>query len=426
MLNDVKTPRALTLLSALLCVAWLGCKSPVDRPDSKVPGSCEAEGPAILPQKTDILFVIDNSGSMAQEQEAVARELPAFLQALKQGGGVSQDFHVGVITTAVYLNPEPTTGLAYREYPDHAGRLQPIPAEPGSGNNGAQFVDGRFVGFPPGAERILRGDDPEVVSKLTLLVQQGVRGSGQETPFEAARLAVSEPLVSTPLEQGGNAGFLRDGAKLLIVVVADEDDCSEQERPPEVTVGPDQSIDYCNDQGAKLTPVGEYASFFKNLRDATGALREVVWATIGPVHLADKSAVAIQDSLPDGGTILRNAGCGTSFGPGLRQREMAERFDVTLDNLDSICRASYYDTLLRIAAIATASQSVELDNVPDPRLLQAVITRVDDSVQTCTFASGDLRYEEGSGDRKGRVFFEASCPRRADDKNLELRLICIG
>lgn len=430
MLTPAMKPSSLTMVVAvlvtLLGLSWLGCSSPVNRPGSNVPGSCEAEAPAILPQKTDILFVIDNSGSMAQEQEAVARELPAFIDALKQGGGVSQDFHVGVVTTAVYLNPEPETGLAYREYPDHSGRLQPIPLEPGTGQNGATIVDGGFVSFREGAERILRGDDPEVVAKLAQLVQQGVMGSGQETPFEAARLAVSEPLISTPLEQGGNAGFLRDGAKLLIVVVADEDDCSEQDRPPEVTVGPKQSIDYCNDQSASLTPVGEYATFFKNLRDSTGALREVVWATIGPVHLADNSAAAIQDPLPDGGTILRNAGCGTSFGPGIRQREMAERFDTTLANLDSICRASYYDTLLRIAAIATASQSVELGNVPDPRLLQAVITRADGTVQTCTQASGDLRYETGTEEREGRVFFEASCPRRADDRSLELRLICVG
>lgn len=426
MLADVMNRKLLTFLASVGLVGGLACKSPVDRSDTKVPSSCEAPPPEVLPQKTDILLVIDNSGSMSEEQTAVAQELPAFIEALRSGGGVSQDFQVGVVTSAVYLNPEPGTGLAFRNYPDHSGRLQPIPADPGTGNNGAVVVDGGFVSFPAGVQRILSGNDPEVVAKLALLVQQGTRGSGQETPLEAARLAVSDPLISTPLDEGGNQGFLRDGARLLVVIVSDEDDCSETERPPEVTVGPNGSIDYCNSQGDLLTPVGEYATFFKNLRDSTGALREVIWATIGPVSLVDKSAEAVQGTLEDGGTVLRNAGCGTSFGPGIRQREMAQRFDTSLDNLDSICRANYRDTLLRIAAIATASQSIELDRVPDPRLLQARITRADGTVQVCTFANGDLRYEEGQGERKGRVFFEASCPRRADDQGIALQLICIG
>ena len=42
---------------------WGGCSSPVDEPGSTLPGTCESQAPIIPAQKTDILFVIDNSDS---------------------------------------------------------------------------------------------------------------------------------------------------------------------------------------------------------------------------------------------------------------------------------------------------------------------------------------------------------------------------
>ena len=79
---------------------------------------------------------------------------------------------------------------------------------------------------------------------------QGTSGSGQETPFEAVRLAVASSLATTPMEQGGNGGFLRDGARLLVVVVTDEEDCSSTQRPPPVYLTEDTSRDLCSEQAA--------------------------------------------------------------------------------------------------------------------------------------------------------------------------------
>lgn len=53
------------------------------------------------------------------------------------------------------------------------------------------------------------------------LVAVGTGGSGIEMGLEGARLALSEPLLSTD-----NAGFLRDEANLSIIVLSDEEDSS--------------------------------------------------------------------------------------------------------------------------------------------------------------------------------------------------------
>ena len=349
-MNSNSVRRGLSILAGAGLAATSACVSPIDEPGSRVPDRCAQEAPLVAPQKTDILFVIDNSGSMAEEQDGIASELPAFIDELKKGGGTGHDFQVGVITTSVYQHARIGGSSEITEYPAQAGRLQAVP-EPAA--------DG---GVAPGTERILRSDDSALVEKFARLVKQGTSGSGQETPFEAVRLAVASDLATTPLEEGGNAGFLRDGARLLVVVVSDEDDCSEMDRPPSVYVGTNPARDYCGEQSASLTPVQTYAEIFQGLKDTTGARRQVLWAAIAPVSRMTKQAQAV---LEDG--VMRNMDCPTSFQPGHRQREMAALFDGSLANLDSICNTSYRNTLIGIAQLANAAQSIEVRNVPDAR-----------------------------------------------------------
>jgi hypothetical protein len=400
-----KPARPLMLAAALTWAA--ACHSPVDQAGSTVPGKCQAEAPIIGAQKTDVLFVIDNSGSMAEEQDAIATELPAFVSELRQGGGVAQDFRVGVITTSVYRRSFFNNREDYREYPEESGRLRPVPLASGGAST----------------ERFIDGADPELLPKFGRLVKQGTSGSGQEAPFEAVRLAVASSLATTPLEQGGNGGFLRDGARLLVVVITDEEDCSSTQRPPPVTLTEDTSRDLCSEQAESLTSLEEYYDTFQGLRDSKGAAREVIWATIGPVALSDKRAGVVQDVTPSG-TFVRNVECPTSYGPGFRHRAMAERFDSQLRNLDSICKANYRDTLVAIAELAAVPQSIEVMNLPDPRLARVDLTRADGSVQRCSVAAGSLRYDPSGQERPARLFFQGDCVRRQDDKAVEVKLFC--
>ncbi|MBI3184845.1 MAG: VWA domain-containing protein [Myxococcales bacterium] len=409
----MRSLRITYLLLAWLAVQGCICDNPVDDPDSKVPGQCLAEKPVPEPQRLDILFVVDNSGSMKEEQEGVARELTAFIEEVKKGGGVAQDFNVGVITTSVYQHTLVNGVRGYREYPGQAGRLQPVPDRSGDGG----------VVLGTGTEKMLSGLDPELTDKFGRLVQVGTFGSGQETPFEAIRLALSPPLIDTPMEQGGNGGFFRDRARLLVVVVTDEDDCSEIARPSTATVGSDPTRNWCYEQRANLVSVPEYHQIFtQEIKDGTEAAREIVWATIGPVGVTSKE---VKEVIVDG--QVRNIDCPTSYQPGFRQKEMAALFDSSLANLDSICKPSYRETLVAIAGLANISQVLELRSVPNPAMLQITIVRRDGSQTVCTMSNGGLvNWDEPSGDQLGRVHFGNQCLRRADDKELKIELLCAG
>lgn len=394
------------------CQGCFGCPSPITDPELVLVRSCESAPPLIEPPRLDILFVIDNSNSMREEQEKVASELTAFIDEIKNSGGVPTEFNIGVITTAIYLNGRVGGQPFVLNYPRQSGKLRPVPLE---------LPDGGLDLEPSSAERLLSGTDPEVIPKFARLVRQGTTGSGQETPFEAVRLALLTDLATTPIAQGGNQEFLRDGARLLVVVLTDEDDCSETARPPTVSVGDNGAIADCTDKELQLTTVGEYHRMFtQDLKNSDGTAKEVIWTAIAPVGITNKTAMA----MVVGGQV-RNDDCPTSNQGGFRHRQMAEMFDSTLINLDSICKLSFKETLITIAQLASVAQTIEIKNVPDERLMQFVITRKTGEVQNCTLSNeGIVNFSRSTDKTSAKVQFGNQCRRRADDQSIVIKMIC--
>lgn len=394
------------------CQGCFGCPSPVEDPNLVLVRSCESAPPLIEPPKLDILFVIDNSNSMREEQEAVARELTAFIDEIKNSGGVPTEFNVGVITTAIYLNGRVGGQPFVLNYPKQSGKLRPVPVE---------LADGGIDLDPAGGQRLLSGTDAELIPKFARLIRQGTTGSGQETPFEAVRLALLSDLATTPIVNGGNKEFLRDGARLLVVVLTDEDDCSETARPPVVSVGDNGAVADCTANEMSLTTVSEYHRIFTNdLKNGDGTVKEVIWTAIAPVGVGTKAAMSVVDN-----GQVRNIDCPTSNQAGFRHRQMAEMFDSTLINLDSICRASFRETLINIAQLASVAQTIEIKNVPDERLMQFVITRKTGEVQNCTISNnGIVNFSRSTDGTTAKVQFGNQCRRRADDQAIIIKMIC--
>ena len=149
----------------------------------------------------DVLFVVDNSGSMGDEQKNLSENFGSFIQEAKTW---NTDYHLGVVTTDA-------------QGKDHSGRLQ-------------------------GSPRIVT---PATSDSFKNNVKVGDGGNGTEEGLEAAHLALSLPLAYTSAQScaadgdctapstcisgkcgGWNSGFLRDDATLEIVFVSDEEDQS--------------------------------------------------------------------------------------------------------------------------------------------------------------------------------------------------------
>lgn len=415
--------RPLVPIVALALLALPACFAPPPEvADLKCSTVVELE-----PARTDILFVIDNSCSMTQKQAQLANSLEHFVNHLNNAE-IRQDFQIGVITTSIWQLTEYDDGQPML-WLEENGRLQ-----------SRQRPDGSWT------PRVLRPDSPTFLEDFKLAVRVGNEGSGQETHFEAAWRAVGDvpvgggetrPLIEIPQEEGGNQGFLRDGARLLIITLTDEDDCSERRDRPSVLVGPDLTIDYCDDQRDQLTPVSDYLALFRGLKDSLGRPREVAFAAIAPVAMSTREVARVDGQVIDGDGFqqpgFHNIDCPTSLGVGRRIVEFAQAFADIQTNVDSICDPSYRDTLLAFARYAEASNEYELKvPPPDPNLLIVELTRKDGTAQRCAYResapteadAGWFEYAPPKDGASARILLRGTCVRRPDDQRLAFNLIC--
>ncbi|CAN5549285.1 hypothetical protein BH10BDE1_BH10BDE1_32150 [soil metagenome] len=139
----------------------------------------------------DILFVIDDSGSMQEHQANLLANVGDLVRAAQASGA---DIHAGVITTNMdspIYNPSP-----------------------------GQHFKGELNGVNKPFAATLDGDFEKVLTE-NLKVSMTTNGSGTEQPFAAVTAALSEPLMS-----GANKDFIRPGAALAVFMLSDADDQS--------------------------------------------------------------------------------------------------------------------------------------------------------------------------------------------------------
>ncbi len=235
--------------SALLCLAActeaarVGSDCPEEGPckaTSAITGD-EGDVPAAPTRagsidKVDLLFVVDDSGSMKEEQELLAEQLPRLLTALRTGDtdGAGQpefrgvpDVHVGFVSSDMGL-----PGIVGIDKCDGLGDDGLLL----TGGNGCVDGDARFVDAASFADTAAASDAMQCIVRL------GTDGCGFEQQLEAGLKALSPASGDVPTflpdtdGVGGeghgdeaNAGFLRDDSLLIVIVLSDEDDCSRKD-----------------------------------------------------------------------------------------------------------------------------------------------------------------------------------------------------
>lgn len=149
-------------------------------------------------KKIDFLFVIDNSGSMADNQAELINSFPDFIFGIQEKLPVLDSIHLGVITTDAYGgNPGPCQKL------------------------GALVTTTPFDWCGPytdGYNYMTENDDLEMA--FTCAADVGTSGSGSEQPVEGTIQAL-EGFLNSPGQC--NDGFNRDDAILVVVIITDED-----------------------------------------------------------------------------------------------------------------------------------------------------------------------------------------------------------
>jgi hypothetical protein len=163
----------------------------------------------------DVLFVVDDSATMLQEQAALADALPAFVEELTATEELV-DLHVGFVSSNLGTAPAGSGGDSCAGRGDDGHLL--VRATCPALTDGAPFVAHRLE--PAGdAEVNYTG---ELATQLECMAALGTAGCGFEQHLESMRRGL--------MNEVENAGFLREQANLAVVVLADEDDCSASDR----------------------------------------------------------------------------------------------------------------------------------------------------------------------------------------------------
>ncbi|HRC55631.1 MAG TPA: VWA domain-containing protein [Kofleriaceae bacterium] len=173
--------------------------------------------PVTVNRDLDLLFVIDNSGSMGEEQDSLKANFPKFINVLNTIQGGLPNAHIAVVNSDMG-----TLG----------GPRQGTPGDSGCDGNGDDGVmralETRFTNGMANVRYIsdikddatgnriqnYTGSLAEVFSEQAAVKN---KGCGYEMHLNAMRRALDNP---------ANAGFLRPNAYLAVIIIADEDDCS--------------------------------------------------------------------------------------------------------------------------------------------------------------------------------------------------------
>jgi hypothetical protein len=183
----------------------------------------------------DLLFQVDTSNSMTEEQASLAEQLPRLVRAFAtgdiDGDGTEEfppvaDLHLGVIT------PDLGTGgfTVPTCEPFALGDDGILRTQGNTSISGCMATYPTFLTFDPDSPTM----DPDVFAgDARCVAVAGTGGCGFEQQLDAALKAITpstSPIAfvsgTTGHGDGANAGFLRPDSMLVVVLLTDENDCS--------------------------------------------------------------------------------------------------------------------------------------------------------------------------------------------------------
>jgi hypothetical protein len=320
------------------------------------------------PIKLDLLFMIDDSPSMQEEQANLARNFPRLIEELKKMPAGLPDLHLGVVSSDMGAGTA-NLGSACGNSLGDRGVLQV------RGGCGLDASRGRFlISQNGGTDNNFQGDIADVFACMANL---GTAGCGFEHQLQSVRVALSGFVAD-------NAGFLRSDAHLAVVYITDEDDCSA---PADTTMfgapasGQDGSLrcslagHVCNgkpvpasvfstplancsaapDGGGKLIPVNTFIDAMKQLHTQSVSVSVIGGWPSDPTHASYALGYDSTSTYPELLTSLPI--CESANGKAvveLRMKQFVDAFG-SAGKILSICQDDFSDAMAQIGALISTT-----------------------------------------------------------------------
>jgi len=254
----VKSRLATISLITAAAAMIVGCSKSADSFSLLADASSYKQNAQYIPRKVDILWVVDNSGSMANSQNALATNFQSFITKFTQSGS---DFRMAVTTSDAFLAP----------YYNDNSRARLRAGKDLSNNN----------------HYIMTPATPDISNVFLTAIKAGTSGSGDERVFSSFKEALTNSV---------NNGFHRPEAFLAVIMVSDEEDFSHSD----YTTGLDGyyfSEDY-NDPN--LHTVQSYVDFLTSYTAVGGAGKNF---SVNTISILDQACLTqLQNSAQKIGT----------------------------------------------------------------------------------------------------------------------------
>ncbi len=224
--------------------------------------------PARACQKMDFVFVIDDSGSMGEEQTNLASNFPAFIDVVENyttSAGDQLDYRIAITTTG--RDVDYTIDVFGTQIPFND-----------RGDNGAFRQECGMT------RRWLERGDADVKTTFSCAAKVGTGGPTLEMPLYALELALNDRV-----SDGTNQNFLRDDALLAVVILTDEDDCSRTDN--NFTIPNDQCT---GGQAQPVEPIAGYVSMLDTVKGDRGRWATAIIAGPGPGSCSSGFGEAIE------------------------------------------------------------------------------------------------------------------------------------
>jgi hypothetical protein len=168
----------------------------------------------------DFVFVVDNSSSMADEQQFLVQGVPGFVEAMKNALPDVESFRVGVVDTDGYpglysddpLGCDPAVAADCASCDNQLGAFLDKPGSAADPTLSCEFSTGLSY---------MDGNSDDFANEFGCAAIVGTVGNPIEQQAGALLSAVS-PESNGP--DGCNDGFMRDDALLVFLVISDEED----------------------------------------------------------------------------------------------------------------------------------------------------------------------------------------------------------
>jgi hypothetical protein len=389
-------------LSGLFLVALAGgCQDYVFEP--VIPALMEVDNQEYVigdVSTIDLLFVVDDSCSMGGNQDNLAQNMDTFIRLLEERnaeraaeGREPLDFQIAVASTSIYerileinRNVSPPQETVHERTTYGAGIGHPcLDGTAYQFEGGDPYPAGQFMAAGPSGSRnaaILTSqhflnDPADALRQFRENIRLGTCGSGQEQGMEAMRLALLQ-----------NPDFFRQGSRLAVIFLSDEEDASDETGEfagyVAITEGASTTVIDARlhpDYQDQLTPVSYYRNFLNGLaaeREGSIVVASIVSAIGEPPNDIQPGICfdeVCADNCASPNPSIGPCWCG-GVSEGARYLNLANAYTESVK--DAICQTDFSETLERLVRVLDPPDCFILGSRPhddDPSLVMVRIER---------------------------------------------------